>query len=362
MKKLLALILSLMLVLGAMPAMAAGSLIEDVWLECEVVAKGHKMKAFHLTVTDPAVFETLTKADFKIVGKSGQWGTDALHTFTADVGSVAVDGNNVTLKVINFNEKYFYVDNYTVLCTDARLTFTREDLSKEVTPVVEDFEEFRVSEGAPVDYNLFTPADTTVAQPLVLALHGAGDYLNLVQNRVVTGWAEPYNQSVRPCYVMGPLFQNPDTQEWLDSSDVIAKSVAVIQGMIDEGKVDPNRIYVTGKSMGGGNTVRAMLEHPDFFAAGMPMCPAFSTDGVDISPLKDQKIWIMHSDGDTTVKPERVQALYDAIVALGGENIALRMFTAKEMNVLGYDEYHAVDMQVYADETYLNWLYSQVKE
>lgn len=362
MKKLLALILSLMLLVGALPAMAAGSLIEDVWLETEVVAKGHKMKNFYLTVTDPTVFETLTKADFKIVGKAGQWGTDELHTFEADIGSIKVDGNTATLKVINFNEKYFYVDSYTVLCTNARLTFTKEDLSKEVTPVVEDFEEFRVADGAPVDYNLFTPADTSTPQPLVLALHGSGDYLNLLQNRVVLAWAEPYNQSQRPCYVMGPLFQNPETKERLDSSEVIAKTVEVIQGMIDEGKVDPNRVYVTGKSMGGGNTVRAMLEHPDFFAAGMPMCPAFGTDGVDLSPLKDQKIWIMHSEGDTTVKPERVLALYDAIAALGGENIDLRMFTAKEMNVLGYDEYHAVEMQVYADETYLNWLYSQVKE
>lgn len=362
MKKVLAFVLACMLLCTALPAFAAGSLIEDVWLECEVVAKGHKMKAFHLTVTDPAVFETISKNDFQIIGQASNWGTTDLHTFTADIGSIKIDGNTAILTVINFNEKYFYVDNFTVVCNNARLTFTKEDLSKEFTPVVDEFEKFRVADGATLNYNLFTPADTTTAQPLVLALHGAGDYENLLQNRVATHFAEPYPQSVRPCYVLAPIFQNMETGERADASEVLNAAVDVIQGLIDEGKVDGNRVYVTGKSMGGGNTLRAIYEHPDFFAAAIPMCPAagFLKDA-DYTPLLNQKIWIVHNDGDTTVKPEGVIEVYDKLIELGAKNVKMRLFTAQEMNALGYDEYHAVDMQVHANEIFYEWLFAQTK-
>lgn len=362
MKKLFAFMLAMMLLLSAAAALAAGSLVEDVWLETEVVAKGHKMKEFHLTVKDPAVLEGLTAKDFSIYGLACQWLDPTLHEFEADIGKIKVDGNEAVLTVINFNEKYFYVDSYTVMCKNARLTFTKEDLSKEVTPIVDDFEKFTVAGGAPINYNLYTPADTSVAQPLVLALHGWGDYENLVQNRVVTAFAEPHHQSVRPCYVMGPLFMDPETEVPYDPTEILAKSVEIIKGMIAEGKVDAKRVYVTGKSMGGGNTVKAMLEYPDFFAAGMPMCPYFSTEGVDLSPLVGQKIWFIANEADDTVPAVLVKGLYDQVVALGSETAQLRLFSQKEMNVLGYDEYHAVDMQVHADDTFFEWMFAQVKE
>ena len=46
---------------------------------------------------------------------------------------------------------------------------------------------------------------------------------------------------------------------------------AVIDEMIENGLVDPNRIYVSGFSMGGGYTHRLVNTYPGFFAAAAPM-------------------------------------------------------------------------------------------
>ena len=102
MKKLFAFMLAMMLLLSAAAALAAGSLVEDVWLETEVVAKGHKMKEFHITVSDPAALEGLTAKDFKIYGLACQWLDPSLHEFEADIGAMKVNGNEAILTVINF--------------------------------------------------------------------------------------------------------------------------------------------------------------------------------------------------------------------------------------------------------------------
>lgn len=367
-RRIFALVLALALVMLLLPgAQAAGSAIEDVQLECEVTCKGHKMKVFTLTVKDAAILEGITAQDFVITGLATQWGTQDLHAFRADIGAVAVEDNTLRLTVINFNEKYFYVDSFNVTCTNARLSFTHEDLSRVFTPVADDFLRYRMADGADFDYNIFEPAAADGPLPVVIANHGMGDFVNLLQNRVATAYAEPYNQSVRPCYVIAPLYGNEVTGEYYDTAEVFAKTVALVQQLIDEGKVDEKRVYVTGKSMGGSNTINMMLAYPDLFAAGLPMCGSYAyanydPEKQDITPLLNIPILLADCDGDSSYMVAGHQKLYAALKDAGGEKIYARMFTMKEMNVLGYDEYHAVDIMINSSEMFAMWLFSNVKE
>ena len=65
------------------------------------------------------------------------------------------------------------------------------------------------------------------------------------------------------------------------SSSTMQKVKDVIDQMIADGKVDPNRIYITGFSMGGGSTWTFLQNFSDFPAAAAPICPAGGPGNVE---------------------------------------------------------------------------------
>ena len=48
--------------------------------------------------------------------------------------------------------------------------------------------------------------------------------------------------------------------------------------MVNSGKVDGNRIYITGCSMGGLETFQAISHFSNVFAAAVPFCPVLSCE------------------------------------------------------------------------------------
>ncbi len=147
-------------------------------------------------------------------------------------------------------------------------------------------------------YRLFTPADTSIAQPLVLWLHGAGESgtNNESQIRANEGgvaWAQAENQEKNPSYVLAPQASGG----WSVAERARVKSV--IDAMIAEGKVDPDRVYVAGCSMGGAGTWNIITDYPDFFAAAIT-CPGGTTRSAEaFALLKNMPIWVVQTGADT---------------------------------------------------------------
>ena len=81
---------------------------------------------------------------------------------------------------------------------------------------------------------------------LIVFFHGGGQgndiYTPIRFSNGGTVWANPENQAKYPCHVLAPRNASDDAS--------IRKVKEVIDQMIADGKVDPNRIYVTGFSMG----------------------------------------------------------------------------------------------------------------
>jgi len=74
---------------------------------------------------------------------------------------------------------------------------------------------------------------------------------------------------------------------------------AVIDRLIADGYVDPNRIYVTGFSMGGGNTWSFVNAYPDLPAAVMPLCPAGGPSNAALAQsIAYLPIWMMVDQED----------------------------------------------------------------
>ncbi|HEY8389182.1 MAG TPA: Ig-like domain-containing protein [Parasegetibacter sp.] len=136
-----------------------------------------------------------------------------------------------------------------------------------VSPVLD---KYRYDNYDGLDYSYFLNEDVQEPLPLVVFFHGGGQgndiYTPIRFSNGGTVWANPENQAKYPCHVLAP--RNAITPADME------KVKGIIDQMIADGKVDPNRIYITGFSMGGASTWTFLRTFPEVPAAAAPLCPA----------------------------------------------------------------------------------------
>ena len=137
--------------------------------------------------------------------------------------------------------------------------------------------------------------------PLLLFLHGAGergDSLDLVK---VHGPPKQVENGQRlPFVVVSP--QAPADSWW----DVEALA-ALLDEVMAEHRIDPDRVYVTGLSMGGFGTWELVSTYPERFAAAIPICGGGTPR--KICNARDVPIWAFHGDADTSVPLTRSEEM-----------------------------------------------------
>ena len=86
--------------------------------------------------------------------------------------------------------------------------------------------------------------------------------------------------------------------------------------------MDPQRIYLTGLSMGGAGTWAFALRHPGRFAAIVPVAGFYRYQSrevpADIGGLRDLPTWVFHGTQDTSVQLYQAEVLVEALKACGG--------------------------------------------
>ncbi len=164
-----------------------------------------------------------------------------------------------------------------------------------------------------MDYLISLPKDYEKQEkwPLILFLHGAGergDDLELVK---VHGPPKLVEQGKAfPFIVVSP--QCPKGRWWH------AMELSALLDEIEEKyKVDADRIYVTGLSMGGFGTWDLAMYAPKRFAAIAPICGG--GDRQFGKALKDIPAWVFHGAKDRAVPVERSVEMVEAIKSNGGD-------------------------------------------
>lgn len=201
-------------------------------------------------------------------------------------------------------------------CTGSQATTTSTFVGFDV-PV--DGRVVRASVWVPPDY------DPDREWPLIVFLHGLGERGEdgLGQTRVGIGPAILKNPERFPCLVLLP--QCPSDRLWssLDASwasgipgaaDVVEAS---LQHVLEEYSVDPERIALTGLSMGGFGTFLYGADHVDRYRALVPICGG--GDVSDAASLAKRPIWVIHGGSDTLVLPELSREMVAAIQKEGGD-------------------------------------------
>ena len=91
----------------------------------------------------------------------------------------------------------------------------------------------------------------------------------------------------------------------------------LVDAVVSKERIDRKRLYVTGLSMGGFGTFRAVAARPDFWAAAVPVCGGWTPD--DAKVFKKTPMWLFHGDQDTAVEVQYSRDMNAAIKAAGGD-------------------------------------------
>ena len=213
-----------------------------------------------------------------------------------------------------------------------------------------------------VQYRLMKPIDFDPSKtyPLILSLHGgSGRGTNNIKNLLI--WNEYLaDEDLRrkhPAFVLAPQSNGP----WLDNTSKVkiypepgsitiddlpegmrkfgariierieeaGRAPEPVYGVLDEVlelidtklskqyKIDADRVYVLGHSMGGMGTFTAIYQHPDRFAAAIPSAGTFYP-WLDARRIQDVPLWIFHGKPDKVVDYMGSRHVFDRLSELNG--------------------------------------------
>ena len=220
---------------------------------------------------------------------------------------------------------------------------------------------FDNSHGQTMPYRLFIPQsyDKRKSYPLVLWLHGGAgrgnDNLKQISGGNILGshvWISSRNQLTNPCFVVAPQCPNGELWATLDTAGPTRQLGFVLELLQDlqrAFRLDVQRLYVAGQSMGGFGTWSLISQHPEMFAAAIPIC-----GGGDVAKaprLSRVPIWAFHGEKDEAVSVERSRRMISAVREAGGKA------TYTEYKGAG----HVIWDQVFSEPGLIEWVFAQSK-
>jgi predicted peptidase len=197
---------------------------------------------------------------------------------------------------------------------------------------------------------------------LLLFLHGAGqrgcDNQAQLDHHALAFVADAA-QARHPTIVVYP--QCPDAMQWVNApwgegrydlattalSRPLGAALRLLASLQDELPVHPDRVLVTGLSMGGYGTWDALVREPHRFAAALPVCGG--GDPTRAASIMHVPIWAFHGDADPTVPVRGSRQMIQALQTLGGRP----RYT--EIPGGGHDAWN----HAYGDGPAVAWLLSQ---
>ena len=225
-----------------------------------------------------------------------------------------------------------------------------------------------------LNYRLYLPDgyDENKVYPVVIFLHGYGERddgsntnvaqlnIGMMSQFFNKGFAKDF-----PCILLAP--QCPKNSQWAvqgykgsytiydkENTDTFTQAIRLCKLALDKTaeqyRVDPDRVYVTGLSMGGYGTWNIITHYPDYFAAAAPICGG--GDPKRAESLVDIPVWCFHGDKDPTVPVSGSRDMYHAITEAGGEKINYTEWAGGD---------HYVWSATYARRDLWEWMFSQKK-
>ena len=167
--------------------------------------------------------------------------------------------------------------------------------------------------------------------PVILFLHGAGERGEdgMDETQIGLPMALRSHPERWPFVVVMP--QLPYVHHHWTDPEMMAMAMAALRAEVREFHGDPQRVYLTGLSLGGYGVWEIAKEYPGRFAAIAPVCGGIFWS-YEPSRWRDAElpeeysraigrtpVWIFHGAEDRVVSTEQAQIMYSAIAKAGGD-------------------------------------------
>ncbi|MCK6456688.1 MAG: prolyl oligopeptidase family serine peptidase [Phycisphaerae bacterium] len=205
--------------------------------------------------------------------------------------------------------------------------------------------ELKTSDGQVRRYALFLPRnyDAKKKWPVILFLHGSAESGTDGIRHTQVGLGPFLWRHRKTCPMIG-IF--PQGRTWFRGAE--ARAVfEILDATMQEYSADPDRVYLTGLSMGGFGTWELAMIRPDLFAAIVPICGGAQLDA--LHNLVKMPIWCFHGALDDRVP-----------VQLSGDLIAkLKKLGAKPKFTVFPKTGHVCWDEAYETKDLFRWLLKQ---
>ena len=238
---------------------------------------------------------------------------------------------------------------------------------------VSEFINFSLSErsGVVLPGRLYVPpeatTDPTKPRPLIVWLHGGGDAgsnnLNQIRWDVDLMFAEAKRRGAFLYAPQAPLNWRP--------LSVTNNVVTMLDRAVSQFNINPDRLYLTGYSSGGGGVWNMLSRYVDRFAAAVPVAPVSAEPDFIPANLVGQSIAAFHARNDAVASVQTTRTIINRILTAAGEPLPTYP-TAADPNpffavqVPELDLYyiepaqggHSVHFSVYNTPQLYDWMFS----
>ncbi len=198
-------------------------------------------------------------------------------------------------------------------------------------------------------YSVFLPTDYDGQRsyPVVLFLHGSGERGTDGKTQAQTGLGAIIAGRPDDFPVIAVFPQAQKT--WAADSDDAKAALAALDDVLKTFKGDPDRVILTGLSMGGHGTWQLAEQDPKRWAAIVPVC-GFSgpTAAAPIAAAK-LPVWSLIGDADSARLLGSTRAMVEALRAAGAEP------RETEYRDVGHNSWD----RAYSDPKLLDWMLQQ---
>jgi predicted peptidase len=205
--------------------------------------------------------------------------------------------------------------------------------------------------GTTMSYVVYVPRDYTPDRkwPVILFLHGSGERGTdgLKQSQVGLGGAVRLYPERYPAIVVMP--QCAPNQRWSDTQADLA--MQALDRTVQEYHGDPDRLYLTGLSMGGAGSWYLGTRYPEKFAAVVSLCGGGDIPAI-AEKLAKKPVWVFVGDQDRPQTVEFCRNVAEALKSAGSTTVKLTVYPGVPHNC--WDK-------AYAEKDLTDWLFAQKK-
>jgi poly(3-hydroxybutyrate) depolymerase len=332
-----------------------------------------------------AVYASRKSDDGEISPATSSGSRSVVYSYSSDAkGNRTESGQFVTLilgvspiQAIGSPIQYFRAKGNVWI--DYKLTVVQTSTGKvwdtekgRIMPLVDQFDlngKFKYNDSMTLSFASYAPKMVKETAPLIIWLHGGGEggfdpTIALLGNRAANYASQEIQQFFGDgAYVLVP--QAPTF--WMQGTDGMTRGqtndiynvalMALIRDYVKSNpKIDAKRIYVGGCSNGGYMSLKLIMEHPDYFAAGYISALAYSNEFItdaQVQKIKHVPMWFIHSKDDMTTKPdETIVPLYQRLKKAGAKNVVFTYYD-NVTDITGF--YGGKDYQY---NGHWSWIYS----